>query len=222
MSRRARLADLYPQKDWLPPLDVVEDYLEAVDKFLYGFKVCYPPIEKVFTAFDRLENAPDIVLVGQDPYPDSQATGIAFQTRGNVYSLSLKRIADSLGNDSDKYPDWDKWIKEFNVLSMNIALTNTGKGQSVINKNIQAWKPIVKRILTCLANLENRPAVILFGGKASAYRSFLPMAIQSRHPAARGKKLETSIWRQIKTKLGNRYNQFQTCTVNKRKDGSRR
>lgn len=215
MSRRTKLADLYPQKDWLPPRDDVEGFLEDVDKFLHGFKVCYPPIEKVFTAFDRLENDPDIVLVGQDPYPDSRATGIAFQTRGNDYSLSLKRIADSLGNDSDKYPDWDKWIKEFNVLSMNIALTNTGKGQSVINKNIQAWKPIVKRILTCLANLENRPAVILFGGKASAYRSFLPMAIQSRHPAAWGKKLETSIWRQIKTKLGTRYNQFQKCTVNR-------
>ena len=222
MSRRARLADLYPQKDWLPPLDVVEDYLEAVDKFLYGFKVCYPLIENVFAAFARLENAPDIVLVGQDPYPDSRAKGIAFQTKDNAYSLSLKRIADSLGNDSDKYPDWDKWIEEFNVLSMNIALTNTGKSQRVISANIGVWKPIVEEIFRCIAKQKNRPAVILFGGKASAYRSFLPMAIQSRHPAAWGKKLETSIGRQIEKKLGGRYNKFRTCTVNKKKDGIRR
>ncbi len=189
MSRRARLADLYPQKDWLPHLKKVKRDLCIVDKFLDEFTGCYPPIEKVFAAFDCLENAPDIVLVGQDPYPDSRATGIAFQTRGNDYSLSLKRIADSLGNDSDKYPDWDRWIQEFNVLSMNIALTNTGKSQRVISANIGVWKPIVEEIFRCIAKQKNRPAVILFGGKASAYRSFLPMAIQSRHPAAWGKSL---------------------------------
>lgn len=137
MSRRPRLRTLYPHKDWLPELEKVEDDLNDVDRFLDGYECCYPPAENVFAAFSRLARLPAIVLIGQDPYPNALATGIAFQAKDNAYSLSLKRIAESLGNDDAKYPDWDRWVDEFGVLSMNVALTNTGKDKGTIKLNIK-------------------------------------------------------------------------------------
>ena len=222
MSRRPRLRTLYPHKDWLPALEEVEADLNDVDGFLDGYACCYPAIENVFAAFARLAKTPKIIVIGQDPYPNALATGIAFQTKDNTYSLSLKRIAESLGNDGTEYPDWDRWIDEFGVLSINVALTNTGKDKNTIKQNINAWNKFMRTILSYIAERKNSPTVILFGKAAQKYNNIFVDAVPSFHPAARGRRLCSDVWKGVRDALGSQFEEFRTCTVDMQPTKQRR
>ena len=211
------LFDLYPKKDWLPDRNNIKNILFRIDKQLRGRNV-KPIRENIFSAFDKLSCPPELVIVGQDPYPDDKATGVAFQTEGNRYSLSLKRIAVSLGNDDTQYPDWECWITSFGVLSINVSLTNTGRGRASLAENIKIWKPFTDVVIDHIARNSRRPVVILFGAKTWKYeKKFTAAGVRvsrSYHPAARGKVLGKGIWSVVVSTFGvERFREFRSCTL---------
>lgn len=123
----------------------------------------HPSKDKMLTCFTRLKTIPKLIIVGQDPYPDKRASGIAFQVPGNRRSSSLDCIAKNLGYDEGCYPDLERWVEEQDVLLMNAALCNFGRCGKV--ELFQQWHDFVFKSICLIYSLNPNVVVMLLGKK---------------------------------------------------------
>jgi uracil-DNA glycosylase len=116
---------------WMQVID--REQLDKVTKFIQGTKALYPQKKDIFKAF-HLCNYDDcrLIIVGQDPYPDGRATGLAFANSASIspdnLSPSLEKVKDSLTRDiiSWKSITFDQTLEswaEQGVLLLNVSLT---------------------------------------------------------------------------------------------------
>ena len=113
-----------------------------------------------------------VVILGQDPYPDGSATGLAFANDPSregfkKLSPSLEVIKNSVLSLSDNPenaifdPTLESWAKQ-GILLLNSALTvKRGKPGS----HSLAWKPFTERILTGVS-AETNACFLLIGRQA--------------------------------------------------------
>src|SRR5690606_12674879 len=95
----------------------------------YQNQVCYPPIDKVFAAFDycHFEDV-KVVIIGQDPYHGpGQAHGLCFSVNENIpMPPSLKNIFTEISNDlyspMPSSGNLERWATQ-GVLLLNAVLT---------------------------------------------------------------------------------------------------
>lgn len=122
-----------------------------------------PPLPKMLSCFSKLTKVPDLIIVGQDPYPDRRATGVSFQTSGNRRSASLDKIARNLGYAEGCYPDLENWERRQNILLMNAALCNFGRcGKPELFK---IWREFVVGVISIICALNPNAVVMLLGKK---------------------------------------------------------
>ncbi len=95
----------------------------------YASGTCYPPIEKVFNAFNIcLPSRVKVVIIGQDPYINpNQANGLCFSVNeGTALPPSLVNIFKEISSDFGVAPpvngDLTRWA-EAGVLLLNATLT---------------------------------------------------------------------------------------------------
>ena len=133
-----------------------------------------PSPEKVFRCFKRTK-AEDlkVVILGQDPYFDGSATGLAFANAADrkVLSPSLKVIKDSVLSlvDSKESPIFDStlegWAKQ-GILLLNSALT-VRRGEP--GSHMKAWRPFIERLLVAISGKTNA-CFLLFGKTAWSFK----------------------------------------------------
>tara|TARA_R100001163_G_C4997224_1_gene147703 strand:+ start:112 stop:861 length:750 start_codon:yes stop_codon:yes gene_type:complete len=145
--------------DWWPILKPVFDsqrfvLLREQLKAEYENEVCYPSPDRVFRAFDLTQFRDlRVVIIGQDPYHNGIATGLAFATNNGKMSPSLRNIVkelhESYGEDID--PGFDTSLEswaEQGVLLINTSLT-VRKGSP--NSHKKLWEgftvQVIKRII---------------------------------------------------------------------------
>ena len=133
----------------------------------------YPYKNDIFKAFiltpvDKVK----VVIIGQDPYFNGSATGLAFANLKLPISPSLINIikeirTDIYDNKNVKIePDLEHWAKN-GVLLLNSALTVR---RNDAGSHILAWKSFTARVLEIL---QNNPTIIyLLWGKYA--ESFIP------------------------------------------------
>ena len=98
--------------DWWPVLKPIFDsqkfmVLRDALKQEYNSGTCYPAAGNVFRAFELTQfHDLRVVILGQDPYHNGIATGLAFATNNGKMSPSLRNIVKEL-HDS-YYVDVDK------------------------------------------------------------------------------------------------------------------
>ena len=109
--------------DWWPVLKPIFDSqrfmaLREALKTEYANSRCYPSPDNVFRAFQLTQfHDLKVVILGQDPYHNGIATGLAFATNNGKMSPSLRNIAkelyDSYGLEvpSDFATDLEHWAK---------------------------------------------------------------------------------------------------------------
>ena len=152
--------------------------LKKVAKSGAGF---YPAPENIFKAFNMVSpEAVRIVLVGQDPYPDSSATGLLFannkDTNEDQLSPSLKIIKSSfvkLLQNSEKELTFDpslEYLPPQGVLMLNSALT-VEKG--VPESHSLIWRKFTSELLCALADLDSSIIFVLFGKQAQSFTPYI-------------------------------------------------
>ena len=159
--------------------------------------IIYPAPNEVFRAFELTDyNEIKVVLLGQDPYHDGTADGLAFSgskcTTKCPKSLSiiLKEIKRSeLPYKEEiftgKLDPWDlsRWAKQ-GVLLLNTALT-VEEGKPGCHKIL--WTPFIKQVVGCINKL---PDIVwlLLGNEAKMFSPLITnsshQVVETYHPAA--------------------------------------
>lgn len=135
-----------------------------------------PSPERVFSCFKhtKAENL-KVVILGQDPYFDGSATGIAFAN--DFTKTGIKKISPSLNvimqsvislSDNPKSaifdPTLESWSKQ-GILLLNSALT-VRRGEP--GSHMKAWRPFIERLLVAISGKTNA-CFLLFGKTAWSF-----------------------------------------------------
>jgi uracil-DNA glycosylase len=162
----------------------------------FNERTVYPPIEKVFNAFNFcLPDEVKVVILGQDPYFNiGQAVGLAFSVNpdsigknGVTFPPSLRNIIQEVTDEYDKCEcedgDLTRWAKQ-GVLLLNTCLT-VQAGKPLSHKDI-GWDTFINSVLKYL-NTKNDIVYLLWGGNAKAYGAMLDnpnsLVLRAAHPS---------------------------------------
>ena len=160
----------------LEPFIKSEDFKNIGRKVLpkkFDARTIYPEKENIFRAL-RLcpPSKTKVVILGQDPYHDGHATGLAFSNTDLLYiSPSLKNILKEVENDVldgfclDQDPDLTRWAEQ-GVLLLNTALTVEKKRPG---SHTDIWKPFTQYLLTRLSQEYVAVIYMLWGNHAKSY-----------------------------------------------------
>lgn len=196
---------------WLPifgePL-ILKYRKMLIDATLSGIPIA-PDAGRVFHCFRDLQPEDiKVCILGQDPYADGNATGLAFANDPmkdgfKGLSPSLKVIRDSVLSlaDSKELPIFDptleSWKKQ-GILLLNSALT-VRMGQP--GSHLVAWKPFIQRVLTGLS-AETNCCFLLFGKVAWSFKDCIfenrRGVFMEYHPAYYARtntKMPNTIWK---------------------------
>ncbi len=182
------LGDWY---DFMKPILITQAFnsiTEQIKARANAGAVVYPGKGKTFRAFKLcpLESV-KVVILGQDPYHDGSATGLAFANReGARPSPSLRNIITCVKNDFgdvDVNVTLEDWAKQ-GVLLLNTALT-VEKGRAGIHTSL--WKPFTRMFIQKLSIDKPNLVFVLWGKKAQEYQKFIRgqhTILTAPHPAA--------------------------------------
>jgi len=156
----------------------------------------WPESKEVFNVFQICPyEQTRVVILGQDPYPNQHAHGIAFSSK-----QPFEHIPKSLANifkeiHEELYPqepyescfqssDLTDWVKQ-GVLLMNTVLTvENNKPDSHANTG---WEFFTEKVMQLLNDHPNNLVFLLWGSKAKAYRSYITndrhLILEAAHPS---------------------------------------
>lgn len=195
-------------KEWSQVMDftILSKTLDLVSKDIQTKKV-YPIQENTFNAFMECPfNALKVVILGQDPYPNKLATGIAFANPINTVKISpsLKVILNSIDkyyNDliSGEFSIELQYLCRQGVLLLNSALTviaDSPGSHSII------WRSFIGSLLHNISIYNKDIIFVLLGKEAQSFKPYLhkqSSIVECGHPAyyARTNTLMPNIFKQI-------------------------
>jgi uracil-DNA glycosylase len=163
----------------LPLLDEIENDLRG-DSFL-------PLTQKVMRALTRDLSESNVLIVGQDPYPNPEhAMGLAFSVPATVTKLPAtlrniyKEVESDLGLGLPTIGDLTRWHEQGVVLLNRTLTCRTGESNSHINIG---WREITDRCAQVLG--EQGVVSILWGKNAAELSGSFPSdkLITSAHPS---------------------------------------
>jgi uracil-DNA glycosylase len=188
--------------DWYEQIisvSISDDYLENILPFLdkeYKKNNIYPKKKDVFKAF-KLTQFKDtrVVILGQDPYFDGSATGLAFANNDTITpSPSLVKIEECIeqhcynGFNLELNYTLKQWANQ-GILLMNTALT-VKKGQPA--SHLKYWKKFTKAIIDSLNYNTSGIIFLLWGAAAHKYESLINKdrhyVLKHTHPAYASRK----------------------------------
>ena len=155
---------------------------------LSGAKVV-PAIGDVFAALSIAPNKVSVIVLGQDPYPNSRhAVGLAFAVPKDTNPLpgSLRNIFKECSDDTGLSPNTDSSLKNWlnqGVLLLNTTLT-TEEGVRAAHTSWQ-WQVIVETIIKSVTGLNPKVVAMLWGNHAQSFSNmFDPESLVcSAHPS---------------------------------------
>lgn len=162
-------------KSWqevLQPQFESASYKELIDfvEQEYKSQVCYPPVDKVFAAFnatplDQLK----VVIIGQDPYHGAgQANGLCFSVaQGVSHPPSLvnifKELKTDLGVSIPESGHLDRWAQQ-GVLLLNAVLT-VRKSEAGSHAK-KGWESFTDTVIKTISQEKEGVIFLLWGGFA--------------------------------------------------------
>jgi uracil-DNA glycosylase len=184
------------ENSWLKILEseMGKKYFQDLIYFIknqYVDKICYPPSDLIFSAFNHcsLDNI-KVVIIGQDPYHGpNQANGLCFSVDPklkNPPSLIniFKEISDNLNCEIRQNGNLLDWSKQ-GVLLLNSVLTvengfpgsHSGKG----------WEIFTDYILKLISTNKKNVVFMLWGGYAKKKENLIKkknnLILKTGHPS---------------------------------------
>lgn len=193
-------------EDWDKALGNYYDHLATILKKVEEDateNVVYPHSRNIFAALKAVPSPKDVkvVIIGQDPYFDGNATGVAFACKHKI-SASLRKILeriyvlypkgqdeliDELGYKARLDPKLKSWTDQ-GVLLLNTVLT-VRKDSPGSHSEIMGWEDFTKVIVNYLCHNNKHIVWMLWGGdarKLSTYiarLNFRHLILTAEHPA---------------------------------------
>jgi len=170
---------------------VSTDFLNTIRKNLTEERkiyTIYPPLNKIFRAF--LETPFDkvkVVLLGQDPYYNGVANGLAFATNNSKCPASLKVMLQAANSSLLNGKDFTltQWTEQ-GVFLFNCQLT-VRDGEANSHKYL-GWHKLTKQVLRKLDEKKSGIVFVLLGATPRCFKDQLSnpknLVIEVEHPAA--------------------------------------
>lgn len=141
----------------------------------------YPEKRQIFRVFEMPITAIKVVILGQDPYPNGEATGLAFGVRVYDYnnlppSLKIikKEVINSKAlqmfkkNEDISWQTLEHWWKQ-GVFLLNTALTVEQKNAG---SHLGQWQWFTREVIKIISN--NQPCIwMLWGAKAKRFKDYI-------------------------------------------------
>lgn len=148
----------------------IATYLKVADA---KGEIVVPALENIFAALNLAPEQVKVVILGQDPYPNSDhAVGLAFAVPPGTKTLPgslrniLKEVETDIGQAPLTLPDLGHWVAQ-GVLLLNTTLT-TVHGAS--NSHVRLpWNHVVAQILKVVIATNPKVVAILWGNAAANY-----------------------------------------------------
>lgn len=174
-----------------------KQYMQALKEFLKEerrTKTVYPPSEEVFNAYalTPYENT-RVVIIGQDPYHNGHAHGLAFSSIQMSPPRSLEIVFDELQKSlpeqyspaNFRHSNLTRWAQQ-GVLLMNPVLTvERGRPSSHEGKG---WENFTAAVLQALSSHPRRLIFMFWGKKAQMFMKVADLrrhlVLTAPHPAA--------------------------------------
>ena len=177
--------------------ELQKPYFGELVQFVKGERehsTIYPPVGKVFTAFEVTPfDEVSVVILGQDPYHGpGQAHGLAFSVLPNVPpppSLKgiYKELRDDLGVKPVSHGYLMAWANQ-GVFLLNTVLT-VRQGEPGSHRNL-GWEVFTSKVIKVLAAREKRIVFLLWGNDAKAKAGMISTehhaVLASSHPSPLG------------------------------------
>lgn len=174
--------------DWKSLLkeELSKSYISSLHNFVlesYDNTECFPPISKLFTAFDycKLDEL-KVVILGQDPYHGkNQANGLAFSVeKSQKIPSSLRNIYQELITDLDikekpQHGDLNSWAKQ-GVLLLNTTMSVEIKKPKSHEK--QGWEVFTNAVIHHISESRQNIVFMLWGKSA---QSKIKLINQDKH-----------------------------------------
>lgn len=154
----------------------------------------YPEKDMVFRAYKTTPyTSVRVVIIGQDPYHNGHADGLAFSSVKDSVPVSLRyifqEIARDLGYQPDPNPDLTRWATQ-GVLLLNTALT-VRIGEAGSHKNI-GWERFTARTLKAVSLSPVPTVFLLWGSHAKGFKPHIDpdnhLILEAAHPASEAYK----------------------------------
>jgi len=163
-------------------------YHELREKVDYSYlnAQVYPPKEDIFRAFNITElDSIKVVILGQDPYHNGQATGLAFSVhKGDKLPASLRNIFKELKFDlgiDRSNGDLTDWAEQ-GVFLLNTALTVEAHKPASHAKI--GWNTFTENTIKYLSETKDDLIWVLWGKHAQSYEHLMKgKIIKSPHPS---------------------------------------
>ncbi len=151
----------------------------------------YPSKDSVFRAYKLTPfNQVNVVILGQDPYHDGSADGLAFSSRAHKMPPSIKKVKYTIEEQvydglylNRELGELYEWAEQ-GVFLLNTILT-VDKGQP-LSHELLGWQTFTKATIQQLLKRDNI-VYMLWGGKAKQYGHILDrqknLVIECEHPA---------------------------------------
>ena len=162
---------------WQKHLASCRDELAEIDSYLNSAQdrgeIIVPDRENVFAALTLAPEQVKVVILGQDPYPNSiHGIGLAFAVPNETKPLPgslrniLTEVEADLGQPPQTLPDLAHWVAQ-GVLLINSGLT-TVHGASNSHAKLP-WDRVVAQILKAVIAANPKVIAILWGNSAQSY-----------------------------------------------------
>jgi len=150
----------------------------------------YPSNKDIFKAFDIcLLNKVKVIIIGQDPYFNGCADGLAFSSKIKTKSLGVifEEIFRTEGINNRNYK-LDNWANQGVLLMNRVLSVIENRPNSHYNKG---WEGLTNLIIEVLSDIERYKIFMLWGNKAKEVKPLIKDSIyneilETSHPAARG------------------------------------
>ena len=162
-------------------------YMQELQTFLLASRAAgkvYPESKDVFNAYKYTPYSKvRVCIIGQDPYINGEAHGLAFSGKDNQSTPSLRKIAEAV--DSIVWTnDLTRWAEQGIFLLNSVLTVDAGKSASHKDKG---WEIFTKRTIQ---ELEKKGNVIflLWGKDAQQFDKYITKGLNAvitcEHPVA--------------------------------------
>jgi len=172
----------------LPSIQKIIPFLSENLKTSGETEIIYPSMNNIFRAlYETKEDDVSVVILGQDPYHNGSAVGLAFSVpegvKLNPSIVNIKKEVVNCGFDVDpKSGNLLSWSQQ-GVLLINTALT-VKKGEE--ESHLKIWRDFTEEFIKYLTEEKDALVFILWGNKAKSYKKHFTkehFIVETSHPS---------------------------------------
>lgn len=181
-------------EDWAQFIgnEFAKTYMKNVGKLVANQRkvtTVYPSKDNVFRVFKETPyKSVRVVIVGQDPYHNGSADGLAFSSKGKIpksLQIIFKEIEDDLNIKVEKSANLKRWANQ-GVFLINTSLT-VRSGEASSHSGI-GWEQFTGKAIHSVSLSPVPTIFLLWGNHAKGFRKYIEeenhLVLEAPHPAS--------------------------------------